>query len=115
MRLVCQELIGVMSWAACQSIWWSLMWECLTIDDFLKSPLRPCARCSLSLVWRFHPVSPMYTLPHSQGIRYTPALLLGSGLSLFVCVCVSFAGIGVVDLDACFWSIHWSLCDIEPK
>ena len=25
MRLVCHELIGVMSWAACQSIWWSLM------------------------------------------------------------------------------------------
>ena len=48
MRQVCHELI-----AACQSMWWSLIWECLTIDDFSKSPLRPCARCSLSLVGRF--------------------------------------------------------------
>ena len=27
MRLVCHELIGMMSWAACHSIWWSLMWD----------------------------------------------------------------------------------------
>ena len=80
MRLVCHELIGVMSWAACQSMSWSLIWECLTIDDFSKSPLRPCARCSLNLLGRFRPVSPMYTFPHSQG------LLLGSGLS----VCAHF-------------------------
>ena len=91
MRLVCHELIGVMSWAACQSMWWSLICECLTSDDFSKYPLRPCARCSLILVGRFRPVSPMYTFPHSQGIRYTPALLLGSGcpcVYMGVCVCL---------------------------
>ena len=43
------------------------------MDDFSKSPLRPCARCSLGLVGRFCSVSPMYTLPHSQGIRHTVA------------------------------------------
>ena len=44
MRLGCHASMGVMSWAACQSIWWSLMCECLTMADFSKSPLRPCAR-----------------------------------------------------------------------
>ena len=51
MRLGCHASMGVMSWAACQSIWWSLMYECLTMADFSKSPLRPCARCSFNLAF----------------------------------------------------------------
>ena len=37
--------------------------------DLSRYPSLPCARCSLTLVDMLRPVSPMYTLPHSQGMR----------------------------------------------
>ena len=52
--------------------------------DFSKYPLRPCARCSFSLVGRFRPVSPMYTLPHSHFFSSEKALF-GGGTCTCMC------------------------------
>ena len=37
--------------------------------DLSRCPSLPCAWCSLTLVDMLHHVSPMYSLPHSQGMR----------------------------------------------
>ena len=37
--------------------------------DLLRCLSVPCSWCSLTLADMLRPVSPMYTLPHSQGMR----------------------------------------------
>ena len=80
------------------------------------SPFLPWALCSLSLVGRFLPVSPMYTLPHAQGILYTPGLESGSCLSLWVWVRLRIL-LGAVWKTFTLYldSARWILCEVLPK
>ena len=84
MRLGCHASMGVMSWAACHSIWWSLMCECLTMADFSKSPLRPCARCSFILVGRlrFFPDVHLIALTGDPVDNRALSIPTGSAISL---------------------------------
>ena len=55
MRLGCHASMGVMSWAACQSIWWSLMCEFLTMAhqwNWYSS------KCKASMAWLFTVLNP---------------------------------------------------------
>ena len=106
----------VMSLASLQLIWWSSVWECLMIDDFSNSPFLPWALCSLILVGRSLPVSPMYTLPHWQGILYTPGLRCGSCRSLCeVSRSCSFSGAVWYTRIPSLWKIRWMWCEVFPK
>ena len=53
---------------------WSLVQECLATADFSNSAFTQLVLCSLGRNERFRPVSPIYTKPHSHGMRYSPGL-----------------------------------------
>ena len=62
--------------------WWSVQ-ACSAIADLSNSPLLHAFWCSLTLVSNLLVVSPMYTLPHVQGILYTTDdLIIVGNLSL---------------------------------
>ena len=94
---------------------WSLVQECLATADFSSSAFSQLVLCSLRRNERFRPISPIYTKPHSHGIRYTP----GFWNSLTLSLCVQRDRNNLFSLEWYNWmpasfKILSILCEAEP-
>ena len=60
---------------SCSLIMWSWLMPCSATADLSGCASLICLLCSLIRSWKDHTLYPIYTLPHSHGMPYTPGVL----------------------------------------